>query len=140
MALLLAKPFFVSGGFNKVFNLIFRSRRHQPRLLSQQRPTPAFWAKTVCFQYAPPNTRLKLQAPPREKFEPHRGKYRRQGTASIHQVSKNVWEGRYSPIVNGKRIIRNVYASSLEECEQKLAKLIATMNAEIAEMKMAINA
>ena len=140
MALLIAKPFFVSGGFNKVFNLIFRSRRHQSRLLSQQRPTPAFWSKTACFQYAPPNTRLKPQTPPREKFEPRKVKYRRQGTGSIHQVSKNVWEGRYSPNINGKRIIRNVYAGSIEECEQKLAQMIATMNAEIAEMKMAIHA
>ncbi|MBQ3165911.1 MAG: hypothetical protein IJC01_01105 [Clostridia bacterium] len=94
----------------------------------------------MCFQYAPPNTRLKPQTPPREQFEPRKGKYRRQRTGSIHQVSKNVWEGRYSPIVNGKRIIRNVYASSIEECEQKLAQMIATMNAEIAEMKMAIHA
>ena len=131
MALLLAKPFFVSGGFNKVFNLIFCSRRHQLHLLSQQRPTPAFWAKTTCFQYAPPNTRLKLQTPPREKFEPRKVKYRRQGTGSIHQVSKNVWEGRYSPIINGKRIIRNVYASSIEEeCEIKLEELIKEMKAE----------
>ena len=73
--------------------------------------------------------------PPREKFQPRAGKYRKQGTGSIHQVSKNVWEGRYSPNVNGKRIIRNVYASSIEECEQKLAELIETMNDEIAEMK-----
>ena len=77
---------------------------------------------------------------PRTKFEPRKGKYRRQGTGSIHQVSKNVWEGRYSPNINGKRIIRNVYASSIEECEEKLAELIATMNAEIAEMKMTIHA
>ena len=85
-----------------------------------------------------PDTRP--QKPPREKFEPRRGKYRRQGTGSIHQVSKNVWEGRYSPNINGKRIIRNVYASSIEECEQKLAELIEKMNAEIAEMKMALHA
>ena len=38
------------------------------------------------------------------------------------------------------RIIRNVYASSIEECEEKLAELISAMNAEIAEMKMAIHA
>ena len=83
---------------------------------------------------------IRPQKPPREKFEPRRGKYRRQGTGSIHQVSKNVWEGRYSPNINGKRIIRNVYASSIEECEQKLAELIEEMNAEIAEMKETINA
>ena len=85
-----------------------------------------------------PDTRP--QKPPREKFEPRRGKYRRQGTGSIHQVSKNVWEGRYSPNINGKRIIRNVYASSIEECEQKLAEPIEEMNAEIAEMKTTIHA
>ena len=77
----------------------------------------------------------KPQKPPREKFEPRKGKYRRQGTGSIHQVSKNTWEGRYSPIVNGKRTARNIYANGIEECEQKLAELIETMNAEIEEMK-----
>ena len=35
-----------------------------------------------------PDTRP--QKPPREKFEPRRSKYRRRGTGSIHQVSKNV--------------------------------------------------
>ena len=77
---------------------------------------------------------------PRTKFDPYKGKYRRQGTGSIHQVSKNVWEGRHSPIVNGKRITRNIYATSIEECEQKLTELIEAMNAEIAEMKMTIHA
>ena len=36
------------------------------------------------------------QKPPREKFEPRRGKYRRQGTGSIHQVSKNPTQDRKS--------------------------------------------
>ena len=67
---------------------------------------------------------------PRTKFEPYKGKYRRQGTGSIHQVSKNVWEGRYSPIVNGKRITRNIYSGSIEECEEKLAQMIAKMKEE----------
>ena len=67
---------------------------------------------------------------PRTKFESYKGKYRRQGTGSIHQVSKNVWEGRYSPIVNGKRITRNIYAGSIEECEEKLAQMIAEMKEE----------
>ena len=72
----------------------------------------------------------KPQKPPHEKFEPTKGKYRRPGTGSIHQVSKNVWEGRYSPIVNGKRIARNIYANSIEECEEKLAQMIAEMKEE----------
>jgi len=41
-----------------------------------------------------------------------------------------VWEGRYSPIVNGKRITRNIYAGSIEECEEKLAQMIAQMKEE----------
>ena len=72
----------------------------------------------------------RQKKPPREKFEPHKGKYRRPGTGSIHQVSKNTWEGRYSPIVNGKRIARNIYATSEKECEQKLAELIKDMKEE----------
>ena len=67
---------------------------------------------------------------PRTKFEPYKGKYRRQGTGSIHQVSKNVWEGRYSPIVNGKRITRNIYAGSIEKCGEKLMQMIAEMKEE----------
>ena len=63
-------------------------------------------------------------------FEPYQSKYRKRGTGCIHQISKNVWEGRYSPSVNGKRVARNVYANSVEECEEKLAKLIQEMKAE----------
>lgn len=46
-----------------------------------------------------------------------------------------VWEGRYSPTVNGKRLARNVYASTVEGCEQKLAQLIREMKQEIAARK-----
>ena len=52
------------------------------------------------------------------------------GTDSVHQVSKNVWEGRYTPTVNGKRIARNIYADSEEACEKKLEELIKEMKAE----------
>ena len=44
-------------------------------------------------------------------------------------------QGRFTPRVNGKRISKNVYAKTREECEEKLAELIKTMKAEIAEMK-----
>ena len=44
------------------------------------------------------------------EFKPYQPKYRKRGTGSVHQVSKNVWEGRYTPTVNGKRIARNIYA------------------------------
>ena len=64
------------------------------------------------------------------EFKLYQPKYRKRGTGSVHQVSKNVWEGRYSPIVNGKRITRNIYAGSIEECEEKLAQMIAEMKEE----------
>ena len=64
------------------------------------------------------------------EFKPYQPKYRKRGTGSVHQVSKNVWEGRYTPTVNGKRIARNIYADSEEECEVKLEALIQEMKAE----------
>ncbi len=66
----------------------------------------------------------------RVKFEPYKSKTRRAGTGSIKKVAKNTWQGRYAPTVNGKRIIRHIYANSVEECEQKLAELIAQMKKE----------
>ena len=64
------------------------------------------------------------------EFKPYQPKYRKRGTGSVHQVSKNVWEGRYTPTVDGKRVARNVYADSEEECEKKLEELIREMKAE----------
>ena len=64
------------------------------------------------------------------EFKPYQPKYRKRGTGSVHQVSKNVWEGRYTPTVNGKRIARNIYADSEEECEVKLEVLIKEMKEE----------
>ena len=68
--------------------------------------------------------------PPRAKFEPYKGKIRKSGTGSVNQVSQNTWQGRYSPVVDGKRVARNVYASSPEKCEEKLAELIKDMKME----------
>ena len=50
-------------------------------------------------------------------------------------INDHLYEGRFTPRVGGKRISRNVYAKTREECEEKLAELIKTMKAEIAEMK-----
>ena len=77
---------------------------------------------------------------PKQKFEPVKGKYRKPGTGCITKLNDHLWEGRYTPTVNGKRIPRNVYAHTEEECEEKLAELIREMKAEIAEMKKAANA
>ena len=50
-------------------------------------------------------------------------------------INDHLYEGRFTPRVGGKRISKNVYAKTREECEEKLAELIKTMKAEIAEMK-----
>lgn len=63
-------------------------------------------------------------------FEPYKGKKRKPGTGYVKQLSANCWQGRYTPTVNGKRIARNVYAPTEEECEVKLAELIMEMKAE----------
>jgi hypothetical protein len=55
-------------------------------------------------------------------------------------VIKSIATGRFTPRVNGKRISKNVYAKTREECEEKLAELIKAMKSEIAEMKKATNA
>ena len=50
-------------------------------------------------------------------------------------INDHLYEGRFTPRVGGKRISKNVYAKTREECEEKLAELIKMMKAEIAEMK-----
>ncbi len=72
-------------------------------------------------------------------FEPYKPKIRKSGTGCITMINEHLYEGRYSPKVNGKRMARNVYAKTREECERKLAELIKTMKAEIAELKKATN-
>lgn len=52
------------------------------------------------------------------------------GTGYVKQLSANCWQGRYTPTVNEKRIARNVYAPTEEDCEVKLADLIKEMKAE----------
>ena len=69
-------------------------------------------------------------------FQPVPRKQRRPGTGCITQKSPNLWEGRYSPTwIDGKKHARNVYAHSLEECEENLQALIIEMKAELAELK-----
>ena len=68
-------------------------------------------------------------------FEPYRPKIRKSGTGCVTMINDHLYEGRFSPRVNGKRISKNIYATTREECEEKLAELIKTMKAEIAAEK-----
>ena len=57
----------------------------------------------------------------------------------MYQINHHLWEGKYSPKgADGKRISRNVYAKTREECEEKLAAMIEEVKREIAEQKKKI--
>ena len=75
------------------------------------------------------------KATPEKEFEPYKGKIRKSGTGCVTMINDHLYEGRFTPRVNGKRISKNVYAKTREECEEKLAELIKTMKAEIAAEK-----
>ena len=68
-------------------------------------------------------------------FQPYKGQRRKPGTGCISQINDHLWEGRYSPVVNGRRMARNIYAETEAECEEKLAELILQMKAEIAALR-----
>ena len=70
-----------------------------------------------------------------ETFTPILPARRRPGTGYVKQLNDHLWEGRYSPKVNGKRIARNVYASTEEECERRLAELIQEMKRELEPLR-----
>jgi hypothetical protein len=69
-------------------------------------------------------------------FQPYKTTRRKPGTGGIYQLNDHLWEGKYSPRdAHGKRISRNVYAKTREECEAKLAAMIEQMKKEIAAEK-----
>lgn len=70
------------------------------------------------------------------KFEAKKGKHRKPGTGCVSKINDHLYEGKYSPRdANGKRISRNVYAKTREECEVLLAEMIKEMKAEIQAEK-----
>ena len=85
---------------------------------------------------APMPEEEKKQIEDQRSFQPFKTKYRKPGTGCLYQINDHLWEGRYSPRdAHGKRISRNVYAKTKEECEIKLAAMIEEMKKEIAEEK-----
>ena len=72
---------------------------------------------------------------PEKEFEPYKGKIRKSGTGCVTMINDRLYEGRFTPRVGGKRISKNVYAKTREECEEKLAELIVEMKAEIKAEK-----
>lgn len=78
-----------------------------------------------------PRQEVVPQKLPPSTFHAHKGQRRKPGTGCITQINDHLWEGRYSPRVNGKRLARNVYARTEAECEEKLAALIREMKTEL---------
>lgn len=73
-------------------------------------------------------------------FQPYKPKYRKSGTGGVYQLNDHLWEGKYSPRdAHGKRISRNVYARTREECEEKLAVMIEEVKEEIAAQKAVLS-
>ena len=75
-----------------------------------------------------------------EPTEPHHKpvprKIRKSGTGCVYQINDHLYEGRFTPTnADGKRISRNVYATTREECEEKLAVMIEEVKKEIAVKK-----
>lgn len=71
-------------------------------------------------------------APPSD-FHPTPPTRRKPGIGGIYQINDHLWEGKFSPRdAHGKRISRNVYAQTREECEEKLAAMIEEVKREIA--------
>ena len=63
-------------------------------------------------------------------------KIRKSGSGCIYQINDHLWEGSFYPrLLNGKRKKFNVYAETREQCEVKLAEMIAEKKAEIAAEK-----
>ena len=76
------------------------------------------------------STATPTAEPKPAKFTAKQGKRRKPGTGCISQVSKNTWQGKYTPWnPDGTRQCHVVYAKSREECEKKLKEMIANLNA-----------
>ena len=70
------------------------------------------------------------------EFTPYKPKIRKPGTGCVTMVNDHLYEGRYTPTnAYGKRESHNIYAKTREECEEKLAKMIAEVKAQIKAEK-----
>ena len=85
---------------------------------------------------APMPQEEKKQHTDQSGFQPYQPKHRKRGTGCVYQINDHLWEGKYSPKgADGKRISRNVYAKTKEECEEKLAIMIEEVKKEITAEK-----
>lgn len=70
------------------------------------------------------------------EFTPYKPKIRKPGTGCVTMINDHLYEGRYTPTnAYGKRESHNIYAKTREECEEKLAGMIAEVKAQIKAEK-----
>jgi integrase len=70
------------------------------------------------------------------EFTPYKPKIRKPGTGCVTMINDHLYEGRYTPTnAYGKRESHNIYAKTREECEEKLAEMIAAVKAQIKAEK-----
>lgn len=80
---------------------------------------------------------LKEHAKPTDKFQPYKGNRRKPGTGCVTELNDHLFEGRYGPRgADGKRFVKTVYATTREECEEKLREMIVETKREIAEERV----
>ena len=71
-----------------------------------------------------------------QQVEQYKPKKRKSGTGCVTMINDHLYEGRYSPKnAYGKRESHNIYAKTREECEEKLAVMIAQVKAKIKAEK-----
>ena len=93
-----------------------------------------------CATITPDDGQTPEQKQKPAEFTAKKSKKRKPGTGCISKVSKNTWQGKYTPRgKDGKREQHIVYAKSAEECERKLGEMIASMNSRIEGMKTALS-
>ena len=77
----------------------------------------------------------------RPEIEPYKPKIRKSGTGCVTMINDHLFEGRYTPTnAYGKRESHNIYAKTREECEEKLAAMIAQVKADIKVEKKRLKA
>lgn len=75
------------------------------------------------------------------EFTPYKPKIRKPGTGCVTMINDHLYEGRYTPTnAYGKRESHNIYAKTREECEEKLAKMITEVKAQIKAEKERLKA
>ena len=74
--------------------------------------------------------------PTEAKFEPYKGKYRKPGTGCVTMINDHLYEGRFSPRVNGKpKTIGNFFDSVLSLFTPEVTRQVPRLQQIEAELE-----